>query len=295
MLLIFSSIAARAQSAEDCGNGDAPGSYDNEACNNICVVDVLAASQLVCDLAANGGTFAAPELTAAWSYFGYPGAQYLEDRYSFWGIDGAGDDFCCVVDDQSTQNITVVEIYGTDETDLISLSYGDPSRDLKDLYYGLYVLVDGWTDGDDVMFGSSASGNYIESFWASDGNNTIRTYQGNDYITGGNGDDFLDGGVGNDEIFGADGNDVIQGGNGADRILGGAGDDCMCGGGGTGDEFDEIFGSGNDTFWAPAGSVDMYAFSSTDPGDHCGDTELQGDWAGPDCDYDLDTKPDCCP
>lgn len=96
-------------------------------------------------------------------------------------------------------------------------------------------------DGNDLLTGST---DFIETFVAGDGNDTLSGLGGNDLLFGGDGNDSLIGASGDELLDGGDGNDTISGGDGADSIIAGDGDDVLAGDAGS-DTIDA--GQGQDT------------------------------------------------
>jgi Ca2+-binding RTX toxin-like protein len=86
-------------------------------------------------------------------------------------------------------------------------------------------------DGDDFVVlpnsGSAAAvkWDYLQTFDAGSGNDTVQGGDGNDHIFGGTGADTVFGGAGADALDGGAGADVLVGGAGADQLTGGSEND----------------------------------------------------------------------
>jgi Ca2+-binding RTX toxin-like protein len=87
------------------------------------------------------------------------------------------------------------------------------------------------------------------SFYATSGNNWIKSGNGEDDLTGGTGNDYLNGGAGADLLIGGAGNDILTGNAGADTFFGGLGNDQLNLGlnDGAVDIVNYAFGDGADT------------------------------------------------
>lgn len=91
----------------------------------------------------------------------------------------------------------------------------------------------------------------IESFWASNYDDTITGSTLGDRITAEDGDDNITGRGGIDTIDAGAGNDTVNAGVSSDTVMGGDGDDNIT----AGDGFDQIYGeAGNDTLRGNAGN-----------------------------------------
>ena len=112
-------------------------------------------------------------------------------------------------------NTALVQVFGQDGNDTISLDEANGALPAANLFGG---------NGNDVLTGGS----------------------GNDMLFGQAGNDTLLGKGGNDLLFGGDGNDLLTGGSGDDQVFGQAGDDRMVWNPGDGTDLNEG-GDGNDT------------------------------------------------
>lgn len=105
---------------------------------------------------------------------------------------------------------------------------------------------------------------YNDTFYGSEGDNSlsggggsdvISGNEGNDYISGGDGNDYLLGNGGFDTILGNTGNDTLLGGRDGDVVRGGQGDDLIIGDNAT----DYLFGDmGSDTLTGHLGADYFY-------------------------------------
>lgn len=144
----------------------------------------------------------------------------------------------------------------------------DDSIDLSQLnaidFASLTSIVVDSDDGDDLLTGSA---DFVETFIAGDGNDTLSGLGGNDLLFGGDGNDLLVGAAGNEQLDGGDGDDTISGGDGDDSITGGDGDDSITG------------GDGNDTVHAGQGQDTVDGGIGTDSilGEAGNDSLLGGD------------------
>ncbi len=273
------------------------------------------------------------------SLYGEAGADMLkatacvyEADYSFFGGDnydylygGAGDDHYSVI--ESKDAVIEKPGEGTDTVDAIDMDYVLPANvenlfmtflyyPYNDSYSGTgnalnnVIRVDdnAWDysvyhlkgmDGDDVIFGATASNDIISgdagndilygsqsgNWWDEADADTIHGGTGNDTIYGGSGDkdtwdgnDSLYGDDGNDSIFGSFGDDRMYGGTGVDELGGQAGNDTMYGGAGN----DKLGGgTGNDWLY---GEADADVLSGRDGLDH-----LNGGAGNDIFDYDAAT------
>jgi Ca2+-binding RTX toxin-like protein len=108
-------------------------------------------------------------------------------------------------------NTTLIQVFGQDGNDQISLDEANGALPAAHLFGGAGndTLTGG--SGDDQLFGQS-------------GNDTLLGKGGNDLLFGGDGDDTLTGGDGNDQVFGQAGNDRMIWNPGDDTDLNEGGD-----------------------------------------------------------------------
>ncbi len=124
----------------------------------------------------------------------------------------------------SATALTDLQIITGSDNDTVDLS----QLTLTDFPNLTVITVDSG-DGDDLLTGSA---DFIETFIAGDGNDTLSGLGGNDQVFGGDGNDSLIGASGDELLDGGDGNDIIDGAGGSDSILGGDGEDVITGGAG---------------------------------------------------------------
>ncbi|MCB9761821.1 MAG: hypothetical protein H6739_18470 [Alphaproteobacteria bacterium] len=246
------------------------------------------------------------EVTAVYDY-------NSSGTFSVWGVDGVGNDFCCVVNDPANDYedmyIDVIRITTYTHVDTISLTHAASGSDLAQIPGNpLEVFVKGDDSGDIITGSNTDHPSYTESLFGESGNDTIDGGDGDDFlyggvgvdtISGGGGDDYLEGdptpygtvspdvlrgGTGNDTIVGNGEDDLISGGAGDDDIWGGPGEDTICGDLGA----DEIHGEqDDDTLYGGLGSPDkVYGGADTDACD--GETVTS-------CDSTLSSRPGDCP
>jgi Ca2+-binding RTX toxin-like protein len=173
--------------------------------------------------------------------------QLTGSDFSYSGTDPAGG---------SITGFNVLDLSGN----LIVAATG-LDRSLLDVLAGLTTSS---TEALRILFGTDS-----HSFFGSDSDDDISTFDstatvdgggGDDMITGGTGNDILNGGDGLDDIDGGSGNDTVDGGDGDDDIYGGDGNDILAGGAGDdyvyGDEDDDTLngGDGDDTLDGGAGN-----------------------------------------
>jgi Ca2+-binding RTX toxin-like protein len=130
----------------------------------------------------------------------------------------------------SRLNGTVLEIYGTERADTLSIGLvNDTTAKVQGSFISgtkIYDLV--WVDQIRVVLGGgddrAAMAAGLRKPALFDGG------AGRDVITGGGGPNILIGGDGNDQLTGGSGRDLIIGGRGADKLTGGGGEDILIGG-----------------------------------------------------------------
>lgn len=290
---------------------EAPNGYDAFACNSVCAVSVISGSdyRLLCDIDKGSTTGG-----GAWAITDYSAV----DTEVVYGLATDGNQFCCFVDDPSSE-VEQLVLNGSSLGNALRLVDGAESWS-KSLSVG--CEVDG-EDGADTLEGSLTVGCEYLGKGGADivtlngaGADLVRLAGGNDTATGdstaneihgGADSDTIDALGGDDDVFGDDGNDNISCGPGADVAYGGNGADNVCGGGGTGDNLNGGVFSGsntlpqNDLMWAPPGSVSPTG-SVAGSAAQCGDSGAGfGSWAGtacgsaPCCTYNLTSKPGGCP
>jgi Ca2+-binding RTX toxin-like protein len=311
---------AFAQTVTSCSNGEP---FAAAPCGGTC--SLAAGSTLFrCFLDVGGSSAGAIDAVVVEDY-----ALNGDITYSAWGRTDDGAQFCCFVDDDITQNIVIVQVFGSNEPNNIYFTdFGTRNVESVQSYaYG--------DDGADTIFGSDFDASYLldDFLYGEGGADFIDGLAGDDYIEGNLGADELEGGADNDTIYGGAqddeilgeggvdtidgedgvdtidggmGDDGISGGPGADVLWGGNGDDHVCGDNGTGDSINGgppsgPAGSNNDQLWAPSTAVSPTG-SVVGNNANCGDNGAGfGAWAGnvcgssPCCTYNLTTKPANCP
>ncbi len=122
-------------------------------------------------------------------------------------------------------NTGLIEIFGQDGNDNVSLNESNGALPQADLFGG---------SGDDVLTGGSGN----DLLFGQSGNDTLLGKGGNDLLFGGDGNDVLTGGTGDDQVFGQGGNDrmIWNPGEGTDLNEGGDGVDTVEVNGGNGAE-----------------------------------------------------------
>jgi Ca2+-binding RTX toxin-like protein len=150
---------------------------------------------------------------------------------------------------------------------------------------------------DDEIIGAEGADHICGGVYSVTG--CAETGDGADVISGNGGADVIDGSLGDDIISGGGGADSIQGGRGNDELNGDGGDDYLCdtrnGSANDVNHFDG--GSGTNDFWYQQNDSEVVKSnvppaSATAEEGHCTPIDLSGpddDWAGEECDYDLDT------
>jgi Ca2+-binding RTX toxin-like protein len=113
-------------------------------------------------------------------------------------------------------NTKVIQVFGQDGNDTISLDETNGALPAADLFGGA---------GNDTLTGGSGN----DQLFGQAGSDALLGKGGNDLLFGGDGNDTLTGGAGNDQVFGQAGNDLMiwNPGDGSDLNEGGAGIDTV--------------------------------------------------------------------
>ena len=239
MMSISSTVAYATDDATvgDCSTGDAPGTFDDEPCSDLCevLVDGLGLNNVVCYTEVGSST----QGSTAYAVYNYPGEAH--PTFSVWGIDGAGDSFCCFIDDPDNQ-VWWFELQGVDaEDDFLALQ--NYSHSMENPSSGAFVARAYGFGGDDYIDGSLEDhAEFKDYLFGGDDSDEIWSSGGSDRISGESGPD---------ELHGEGGDDIIRGGGSNDLLYGEGGTNLLCGGGaspsGSPDYFYGLGGA--NTFW----------------------------------------------
>lgn len=314
--------AAQAQSIRDCNAGEAPSAYTGDPCGGVCFLDPYLGGLdiLVCEL--DQGTAGGE----GWVVFNYDGSG--DEHFSAWGTDSTGTDFCCLADDDPSDQIFWVILEGTDAADTMGFTFSN--KDLDSVTLGQIMgfagsdIIEGsdvnsnpegleGNGGDDYLYGYGGEdgiegGTQIDEIHGGDEDDTIAGDEGEDTLygdagadtcDGGDGDDIVEGGPGDDTLLGGDDDDILRGQNDNDVLMGDIGADILCGGGTSGGGRDKLhamndstgaeFPNSADILWEPSAS--SLPSGSAQNGDSCGHS-THGNFPGITC--SLTTRPAEC-
>ena len=208
------------------------------------------------------------------------GGAYEADTYVF--AKGHGQD---IVSDYSLKaehtdtlrfegaNSADVEFFRNGEHLLLKAYGGEDSVTLDHYFYNDYYQNYNFVF-DDKTITAADMRSAVMKVVGTDGNDSLRGWEGIDVMTGGagddtlngyNGNDILNGGAGNDKLDGGNGNDTLNGGDGNDELLGGAGSDILIG------------GAGNDKLYGGYHEADTYVFAKGHGQDIVSDYSLKAE------------------
>ena len=258
---LFAPAAAAAPVAlSDAAVGDVPAGYDSTttSCASVCTFDAVT-YDVVCTIDQNPNpTKGNGSITAVTDYSGS-----APSRFSFWGVEDAGNPFGCTLD-ATTDSVGAVSLFGDEGNDVIALVDGTGNKLSRPS--GWSILFRAYVDGDvsadtitstpahdvaielhggegndkiygddrvETIYGFYPTSHFAYHWFQSD-DDVIYGGGGNDTIYGGPERDAICGDLGHDTIHGDDGTDDddadwIEGGGGDDVILGYGGPDCLLG------------------------------------------------------------------
>jgi hypothetical protein len=226
-----------------------------ESCGGFCTYDPVL-STLVCDASTACGDARAK----GWLTDTFKDAS--PDRFVASVECGPVKACCSVFDD--TEEITRLELWGTDSADILGLSYCDGAMwDLSIAYYPVCPASQETLSGTltaDIHAGKGRD--IVIGADRAEVGGVLMGDDGNDDMWGLAGDDHMYGGPGRDRIYGGPGEDHLFGEAGSDELYGYTEDDYLDGGPGNDDKVEG--GDGNDTLFGGAGRDVLTGYAGED-------------------------------